>query len=277
MATQMLDLEGLNRPPPVRPEVYVSRIRGVQGSAVCRGLGLKVVIEGQETYRLDDRVRVVGRGEFIVVSPGQSFEVGVSCGREAVGLCIDLPVASVLGREGSDATGSPVPDAVFRLDDESLGRSVRTVWRDHGRVSSLAPELERWLLGHAFALGRLSARRASTRRELYARVERARQYLADHRDRRVSLRELETTAHLSAPHLNRVFRQVHGIPPMRYHQRLRLTEAADILSRGQMNPTALAEHLGYADLPTFTRAFRRVHGVPPSACGASKGPRSTNQ
>ena len=261
MATQMRDFQSLDRSAPTATRVFVSRIRGISGRATCWGLGIKAVMAGEETYRLDDRVRIVRAGEFVLVPPGQSFEVGVARGREAVGLCIDVPAAPVLAAVGASAP----PDAVFRLNDEAVGAAVARIWRNRRVERGFGAVVSAWLGPHQSKLERVVARRPDTRRELYARVERARQYLRDHRGRRVALQEVGEVAHLSSSHLNRVFRQVFGEPPMRFHQRLRLQDAAVRLDQGGVSPTNLADELGYSDLPTFTRAFRKVHGAPPSA------------
>ena len=60
MPTEMLNLDGLSRPAPTEPAVFVSRIRGVSGQAICAGFGVKAVIDGEETYRIGGRTRVVG-------------------------------------------------------------------------------------------------------------------------------------------------------------------------------------------------------------------------
>ncbi len=268
MAERMSDLGRLDRPPPLRPTVFQSRLRGAVGRAVCRAYGVKAVIEGQETYRLGDRTRVLNPGEFMVVPPGQAFEIGVAGGQETVGLCIDLPPAEVVVMGGGDAEALGC-DAVFRLDDESIGEALAKTWRATGELEAAPAGLCRlvatWLRGHGAGAARIPAQRTATQSELYARVERARQFIHDHRNERIALAQLARQVHLSASHLNRAFRQVHGEPPIRYHRRLRLEAAADQLRRGSATPTELAAQLGYADLPTFTRAFRRVHGAPPSA------------
>ncbi|MEM6533363.1 MAG: AraC family transcriptional regulator [Myxococcota bacterium] len=265
MATMLRDLQGLSRRAPTEQRVIVSRIIDCSASAVCASFGIKAVIEGQETYRVGDQLRVVRAGQFIVLPPGQSFEVGISREQIAVGLCIDMPADAV---ETFTGNISDHPDAVFSLNQDRLGEALVDLWSRANRAQRLpniTPHFAGWLVEHAHAMARLEVRRPSTRRDLYARVERARQYLHAHQDRLVSLDELARAANLSPHHLNRTFRQLLGTPPARYHRNLRLREAAVDLERGTKTATDLALELGYSDLPSFSRAFRRVHGVPPSA------------
>lgn len=255
------NLDSLTRPAPRSPRIIVSRVRGAGADAICHCWGIKAVLEGQETYHLDGQVRVVNAGEFIVLPPGQRFHAGTSRDTVAVGLCIDMPVG----------TGSLVrehADAVFAMADSTLGQRLLKTWDalESGKpVEDLCADFSEWLTLHSDRMARLSARRRSTRRDLYARVELARRYLHANEDRTVSLNELSKAAALSPHHLNRVFRQVVGEPPARYQRRLRLNGAARALSQGRKTPTELALDLGYSDLPAFTRAFRRVHGTAPSS------------
>lgn len=256
------DLGALVRPPSAVQRVFVSRLAAADGAAHCRSFGIKAVLEGQETYRFEGATRVVRAGEFLVLWPGLRFELGVS--ETAVGLCIDVPPKHISSALGSD--GSICPDAVFSLEDPTLGRALTSAWETlHGGFTpaDLSPVLSSWLEIHGGRMRKLPARRPATRRALYAAAERARRYLDRRLDREVSLEELSREAHMSASHLHRAFRAVYGLPPGRYHRERRLEGAARALRAGA-TATALAESLGYTELSAFSRAFRRMHGYPPS-------------
>ena len=92
-----------------------------------------------------------------------------------------------------------------------------------------------------------------------------------HRDlaRTPSLSALAERLACSPFHLSRVFPRVSGLSLRAYVARLRTRVAAERLTAGSRDLTALALSLGYADHSHFTNAFRREWGVPPSVFRAA--------
>jgi AraC family transcriptional regulator len=85
-----------------------------------------------------------------------------------------------------------------------------------------------------------------------------------------SLADLAATLGCSPFHLSRVFRETTGLSLRAYVKRLRARTAAEHLSGGASDLTALALRLGYADHSHFTNAFRAEWGLPPSAFRAQR-------
>jgi len=56
-----------------------------------------------------------------------------------------------------------------------------------------------------------------------------------------------------------------GEPPLQYVKRLKLTLAAEMLVRGDLRVTQVAERTGYASDAAFSRAFKAQFGYAPSA------------
>jgi AraC-like DNA-binding protein len=73
---------------------------------------------------------------------------------------------------------------------------------------------------------------------------------------------------LSPFHFSRVFRELAGVPPHRYLQRVRLARAAVLLREG-MTVTDAALASGFPSLSHFIRQFRRAYGASPSRYGRS--------
>jgi AraC-like DNA-binding protein len=97
----------------------------------------------------------------------------------------------------------------------------------------------------------------------YRAVRRAQEFLNEHYDRNVSLRELASVANLSPFYFHRVFCREAGMPPHAYLVQIRLLRAKDLLRRGR--PIAhVALATGFADQSHFTRHFKRLMGVTPT-------------
>jgi AraC-like DNA-binding protein len=97
----------------------------------------------------------------------------------------------------------------------------------------------------------------------YGSVRRAKEFLNEHYDRNVSLKDLATVADLSPFHFHRVFCREAGMPPHAYQVQIRLLRAKAFLRRGE--PVAqVASMTGFADQSHLNRHFRRLMGVTPA-------------
>jgi AraC-like DNA-binding protein len=97
----------------------------------------------------------------------------------------------------------------------------------------------------------------------YRAVRRAQEFLNEHYDRNISLKELASIANLSPFYFHRVFCREAGMPPHAYLVQIRLLRAKDLLRTGRpIAQVALAT--GFADQSHFTRHFKRLMGVTPT-------------
>jgi AraC family transcriptional regulator, carnitine catabolism transcriptional activator len=84
-------------------------------------------------------------------------------------------------------------------------------------------------------------------------------------ERSVSVPELAEHAGLSSRQLLRLFSQVVGEGPGRYHRRLRLEHARGLLRYSTLAVTDAAVAAGFESLAHFCRAYRQQYGVSPGA------------
>ena len=94
-------------------------------------------------------------------------------------------------------------------------------------------------------------------------VDRAKLVLAGDLARRWTLSEVATEVRGSPVYLTQVFQQVEGVPLYRYHLRLRLARALDLLAQYD-DLTALSLELGFSSHSHFSSAFRQTYGRSPS-------------
>lgn len=95
-------------------------------------------------------------------------------------------------------------------------------------------------------------------------ADRVKLLLASDLSRRWTLAEIAAEIGGSAVYLTQVFQQVEGIPLYRYHLRLRLARALDLIARYD-DLSALAAELGFSSHSHFTAAFRQAYGRSPTA------------
>lgn len=119
------------------------------------------------------------------------------------------------------------------------------------------------------SLGPRTSRRpmATYARATYARqrlVDRVKVLLAGDLARRWTLQQIAAEIGGSAVYLTQAFQQAEGLPLYRYHLRLRLARALDLIVRYD-DLSALALDLGFSSHSHFTAAFKQAYGRSPSA------------
>jgi len=95
-------------------------------------------------------------------------------------------------------------------------------------------------------------------------VDRAKVLLAGDLTRRWSLAEIAAEIGGSAVYLTQAFQQVEGVPLYRYHLRLRLARALDLVAECE-DMSALALDLGFSSHSHFAAAFKQTYGRSPTA------------
>src|SRR6185437_12153537 len=95
-------------------------------------------------------------------------------------------------------------------------------------------------------------------------VDRAKLLLASDLTRRWALADIAAEVGGSPVYLTQAFQQVEGMPLYRYHLRLRLARALDLVADCE-DVAALALDLGFSSHSHFTAAFRQAYGRTPTA------------
>jgi AraC-like DNA-binding protein/quercetin dioxygenase-like cupin family protein len=261
-------------PPPVSGKVVLSRLPAGESTVMSHAPAIKIVIAGEEIHQIDGRTHILRPGRMLLVDRGAPYRAIVRRSHDAMGMCIYLPTETApdgsapdpfLGRamlQTAEANGLGrllSRSAKMLHRDQNSALSIETLMTD---VRSALPIV---LAQAADAMERLGAAKPSTRRELLNRLECARAYLHDHKERAIPLDELAGVAAMSSFQFTRYFSLAFGDPPSRYHRKVRLQHAAQKLRRRDSSITEIAFSAGYGELSAFTHAFSREFGCPPSA------------
>jgi AraC family transcriptional regulator len=132
---------------------------------------------------------------------------------------------------------------------EAEGLSLTLVSRTLGPRTSRAP-------GASYARRRL--------------VDRVKVLLAGDLSRRWTLGEIAAEMKGSPVYLTQVFQQVEGLPLYRYHLRLRLARALDLIAERE-DLSGLAQDLGFSSHSHFSAAFKQHYGVTPGEFRSNAG------
>jgi AraC family transcriptional regulator len=250
-------------------------------------LSIKTVIDGQVTWIVDTRELVVDAGSFLILNDGQEYSMNLASPRPMETCCAffrkgfveQIAQDATTSLQASlDAPSREAPPLQFlaRLHRDPKRVILSRLWTLAERcVEQLQPSsfeedflvLSKQLLTLyeeiSFQMSRVPAAKASTREELFRRLQTAREYMHTSGDERVSLLRIAKEACLSPYHLHRSFRQVFRQTPHEYLTGLRLERASSLLTSGHTVIDACIE-VGFTSASSFSRLFRSHFGRPPS-------------
>ena len=97
-----------------------------------------------------------------------------------------------------------------------------------------------------------------------------RDHLLTNREGYGSLAQLAAEHEMSVSHLQKLFKQVYGVPVYRYIKEYRLEQAAVELVRSRKPITEIAQRAGYDNASKFSESFKKRYGKTPSRYRADK-------
>jgi AraC-like DNA-binding protein len=163
------------------------------------------------------------------------------------------------------AERSPFAFNKQRLRIDARAQALVALLR-HSLLSGTAETLEAETLAMTLvrrAVGERTARAATASIGRQKLVDRAKLILSSDLARRWTLAEIAREAGVSPVYLTQVFQQVEGTPLYRYHLRLRLAKALDLLG-SYADLTGLGLDLGFSSHSHFSSSFRQAYGRTPA-------------
>jgi len=257
---------------PTQP--YVVRSSGVVGDfhLASSFVSVKMVLQGEERYHGAVGGSSVVPGRFLLAAAGDALDLSIRAGTRGVCAYFDAALLELLVAEAltTDIEGGANTDAVvwsinLPVNTSRFGRAFKRcalsgMLPEHDDFSALLAEL----IGDLHLANReLPHQRQQSKREIISRLETARGFILDHQHQDITLDDIAEAACLSKFHLLRQFATIYGLPPLRYHQRVRLVTARQRIMNGE-SISFIAEQLGFANVSSFSRAYQRCHGRRPS-------------
>jgi AraC-like DNA-binding protein len=146
---------------------------------------------------------------------------------------------------------------------DPLLRLVRLLDSPHD-LPLLAPLIERELI-YRLLTGEQGARLAqiATAGGQGQHIARAIQWLKQHYNKPLRIRDLANMVNMSASSLHHHFREITAMSPLQYQKLLRLHEARRLLLTEGCDVATAAHRVGYESPSQFSREYSRQHGAPP--------------
>jgi AraC family transcriptional regulator len=256
-------------------------------------LSIKSVVRGSASWATNEAERLVDGSNYLILNSGRSYTLTIDSRETVETFCLFFRSGLV-----EDACRVEGTNPAFLLDDpisftELARANAPLEFHEtlHAHDSIVSPILQRiyarlikdsatqaWLedqfLEAAAGLHRvrsegdqraakISAKKPSTRLELYRRLLRGKDYMDSFFAAQVHLAEVAGEACLSPYHFHRLFRQVFHETPNQYLQRKRLANAQRLLERGEQSVTDICLEVGFESITSFSGLFRRNFGCSP--------------
>ena len=212
-----------------------------------------------------DAVAEANQVLFFNEAEGYRVSHPISGGDASMDLMMDETAVRELVPKGLARQGSAVAFHEPRLRIDPRTQALVALLR-HSLSRNVAETLEAETLALTLvrrALGERTSHAAGAspgRRKL---VDRAKLVLSTDLTRRWTLAEIGAEVGVSPVYLTQVFQQVEAMPLYRYHLRLRLARALDLLGRYD-DLTTLSVDLGFSSHSHFSAAFRQAYGRTPA-------------
>lgn len=255
---------------------------------------LALICKGTCRHFMQGQEAVLIPGDLILISPHQSHAYQIMGRHE----CFNLQFyADRLGERWDElitdpalqpGEGAHAPDRLhaIRLTAEQAEATEQDVLHlepaqaQHieGLLGTMLREQEEGAPGYHYVLRAMlelvfvTIRRAQRRQDTALQenpshhrelVAQAMGYMEAHLCEEIHFDALAEAAHLSAGHFRKVFKQVSGLTPVEYLNRLRIVKSLAYLQAEGLSVSEAAARVGVTDANYYTRLFKRVIGYSP--------------
>ena len=95
-------------------------------------------------------------------------------------------------------------------------------------------------------------------------VTEANTFMQNNCDRALSTSEIAAAVGYSTNYFVELYKSISYISPIKYHEKLRMEKAKNLLLSTSLSVSEIAETLGFNNLYAFSRFFKRLFGVSPT-------------
>lgn len=251
---------------------------------------IKYVLSGYENYNVEGREFCIKPGQHLLVNnnsqvttlPARGEALSIFIDPETIAEVRQLQTSSdveyaLSNVQAGQKNQTIIRENVYTLENENLHRRLgqlsRTLLSSEAKgYRDIDPEffydLSLALLQdqekHSNRLHLLEGKKSSTIQEQYDRLIVGWQYLHDNWNRPFSLSLTASAACLSSYHFHRLFKNVFGLTPYLYHQKIQMEKAVVMLGDKHMSVSEIAYSLGFNSTSAFGRSFKKYHQKSPS-------------
>lgn len=259
-------------------EIRHSKFFSVNKSfADTASLSFKYVLRGKEIYTVDGEECELEEQQLLFFSDNKSYQARVDHPSMAQGLCIDLHrelrhmvQLDVLGDDElfifhpefkTQKVNSPDASLHNCLANLELANRSRDVIYMEEAMQDVIRQIVKMESEFVECVRAVPAKNRAYKKELFARLLAAKNFIHESKFDKLTLADIAREGKISAFYLHRLFKQVFGVTPARYHENIRMNEAKNLLKYFSVKEVALT--LGFIDDAYFSKRFKLFFGVTP--------------
>ena len=119
------------------------------------------------------------------------------------------------------------------------------------------------LLGKISKLRKMDPSRTDVEKTTYGKILPVCDYIENNYKEPITLDDMADLIGVSKSYLCRIFKEAHGMTPVNYLMRIRISKAKRLLISTDMKIKFLSEECGFNDSSYFCMIFRRMEGMTP--------------
>lgn len=246
-------------------------------------ISIKLVLDGLESYKLNQKLYTVKQDSFLIVNKNSSLETTVASKKPVKGICIYPPTALIqdvlqtkqqteaqqLDNLSDPAYTPEFTEKIYSIKENTTGAFLEKHLPQFLQYQQLGKQvsMDNFYVGLAEVMAHsqlkingqlknLEVSKKQTEEELFRRISTIREYIRFNYHLPISLEDMATEACLSKYHFIRSFKKIYGISPYQYLLQCRLTKAHSLfLQEYSYKEIALAT--GFSDLKNLKKALKK--------------------
>jgi AraC family transcriptional regulator len=251
-------------------------------------LSIKTAFGGNEYYQKERCKYAVSEHNFLVLNEGTRYSSYIEPGDEVESLTINFHIhyQSEVARTVLSGTDKMIDDPFAKGDmnlffeeklfghNQSVSPFIYTIRKLTQNFNKNQPAvnetlyflLEALLLNNRELIHKIKeidARRFSTQKEIYRRLNAVKDYIDSCFNEEITLDELSKIALMSPFHLLRQFKKNYRQTPHQYLTARRLEKARSCIVYSKAPLTDICFSIGFSDISSFSKLFKRKFGLSP--------------
>lgn len=272
----------------VRTNAYYFKANKLNSGEHVSRLSIRTISDGYQYHRVNNKDLVLQKDNYLLVNEGEEFQSEITTERDVEGLLVAFDKADVASLSSSQKYSelqmlddpNKVDDCEINLGTQSIRLSeelkfflfqIKNGILTETQSTTYFEEIFMKILQVIFddqsnikkSIDRLEYKKTSTKREVFKRVRKSRDYIDGHFRESLSIKDLSNVAMMSTFNYVRNFKKLYKISPHQYLTSQRIKMAKFLLRDTEDNIGDICQQVGLVNSSSFSRLFRNLEGCTP--------------
>ncbi len=248
-------------------------------------LSIKLTLKGSEIYEFEGAKLSVNNSNFLILNNGQTYSSYINSNSEVESFCFffrDGLINDIIASSKEKFAGSgDMPHDInfyeklyklkypFAAEIYLIVKNIKSGMITEHRIEELFYRLGEIILGlnniEIINSCSLEYEKHATRREVYRRLLRCRDYIQSNYTEQITLDDISKACCISKYYLIKTYKQYFGVTPYQYLTSCRLEKAKYLIENSDIKISQVVLQLGFENQSSFARLFRKRFGSIPTS------------